>query len=304
MRRWRRGAAWRISRADFDSVMFCLSKGLGAPVGSMLVGSADFIEKARVNRKLLGGGMRQAGVLAAAGLVALEESPQAFAARSRKREASRARVWRRSKALRRSRRYRRISCSSIFRMDRATRKAGAHGGGVLRGARAAQNIVQPDGEIHGAHGDALRCGSRRESTGRWRGARGDGGAGAAQREISWQAGSDAYATGRPPRAGSDEAPASGYFSVYLLGARRRSPPSAAEGEKSYEGTARVRRAIFRFGFVHSAAALTMPARNSKSRSSKKAAGAPTDRGGAKVHGGGGKAPARSVDQRWARAMGA
>jgi threonine aldolase len=60
----------------FDSVMFCLSKGLGAPVGSMLVGSRDFIDKARVTRKLLGGGMRQAGVLAAAGLVALEESPK------------------------------------------------------------------------------------------------------------------------------------------------------------------------------------------------------------------------------------
>ena len=60
----------------FDSVMFCLSKGLGAPVGSMLVGSRDFIEKARVTRKLLGGGMRQAGVLAAAGLIALEETPK------------------------------------------------------------------------------------------------------------------------------------------------------------------------------------------------------------------------------------
>ena len=60
----------------FDSVMFCLSKGLGAPVGSMLVGSRDFIEKARTGRKMLGGGMRQAGVLAAAGLVALEESPK------------------------------------------------------------------------------------------------------------------------------------------------------------------------------------------------------------------------------------
>ena len=59
----------------FDSVMFCLSKGLGAPVGSMLVGSREFIEKARTYRKLLGGGMRQAGVLAAAGLVALERSP-------------------------------------------------------------------------------------------------------------------------------------------------------------------------------------------------------------------------------------
>ena len=60
----------------FDSVMFCLSKGLGAPVGSMLVGSKAFIEDARLVRKMLGGGMRQAGVLAAAGLVALEEMPQ------------------------------------------------------------------------------------------------------------------------------------------------------------------------------------------------------------------------------------
>jgi threonine aldolase len=59
-----------------DSVMFCLSKGLGAPVGSMLLGTRAFIDEARVWRKILGGGMRQAGVLAAAGLVALEESPQ------------------------------------------------------------------------------------------------------------------------------------------------------------------------------------------------------------------------------------
>lgn len=62
-----------------DSVMFCLSKGLGAPVGSMLLGEKDFIEEARAWRKLLGGGMRQAGVLAAAGLVALEESPKRLA---------------------------------------------------------------------------------------------------------------------------------------------------------------------------------------------------------------------------------
>ncbi len=59
-----------------DSVQFCLSKGLGAPVGSMLVGSADFIKEARVWRKRFGGGMRQAGILAAAGLIALEESPK------------------------------------------------------------------------------------------------------------------------------------------------------------------------------------------------------------------------------------
>ncbi|HLI34770.1 MAG TPA: GntG family PLP-dependent aldolase [Terriglobia bacterium] len=60
----------------FDSIMFCFSKSLGAPVGSMLVGSRKFIEEARLIRKMLGGGMRQAGVLAAAALVALEESPK------------------------------------------------------------------------------------------------------------------------------------------------------------------------------------------------------------------------------------
>src|ERR1700676_2482296 len=58
-----------------DSVMFCLSKGLGALVGSMIAGTKAFIEKARVYRKILGGGMRQAGVIAAAGLIALEKSP-------------------------------------------------------------------------------------------------------------------------------------------------------------------------------------------------------------------------------------
>ena len=62
--------------SGFDTVMFCLSKGLGAPVGSMLVGSKKHIDKARVFRKALGGGMRQAGVLAAAGLIALEEMPR------------------------------------------------------------------------------------------------------------------------------------------------------------------------------------------------------------------------------------
>lgn len=62
-----------------DSVMFCLSKGLGAPVGSMLVGSRAFIDQARVYRKSLGGGMRQAGVLAAAGLIALEKMPARLA---------------------------------------------------------------------------------------------------------------------------------------------------------------------------------------------------------------------------------
>ena len=58
-----------------DSVMFCLSKGLAAPVGSMIVGSKEFIEKGRIYRKMFGGGMRQAGVIAAAGLIALEKMP-------------------------------------------------------------------------------------------------------------------------------------------------------------------------------------------------------------------------------------
>lgn len=61
---------------DVDSVQFCLSKGLGAPIGSMLVGSRDLIAEARIWRKRFGGGMRQAGVIAAAGLVALQNSPQ------------------------------------------------------------------------------------------------------------------------------------------------------------------------------------------------------------------------------------
>jgi threonine aldolase len=70
-------AALGISAAELsagcDTVMFCLSKGLGAPVGSILVGSADTIVEARRVRKMFGGGMRQAGIIAAAGLVALEE---------------------------------------------------------------------------------------------------------------------------------------------------------------------------------------------------------------------------------------
>ena len=60
----------------FDSVQFCLSKGLGAPVGSMIVGTRSFIERCRSIRKMLGGGMRQVGILAAAGLIALEKGPK------------------------------------------------------------------------------------------------------------------------------------------------------------------------------------------------------------------------------------
>jgi threonine aldolase len=68
----------RIAR-DVDTVMFCVSKGLGAPVGSLLVGSAEAIKRAHGFRKRLGGGMRQAGILAAAGLIALEQMPRRLA---------------------------------------------------------------------------------------------------------------------------------------------------------------------------------------------------------------------------------
>ncbi len=70
------GKSVREITAKADTVMFCLSKGLCAPVGSLLVGTADAIAQGRLYRKRLGGGMRQVGVLAAAGLIALEEMPK------------------------------------------------------------------------------------------------------------------------------------------------------------------------------------------------------------------------------------
>ena len=73
-------AALRVAVNDIvepvDTVMFCLSKALGAPAGSIVAGPAALIDKGRLYRKRLGGGMRQAGVLAAAGLIALEETPR------------------------------------------------------------------------------------------------------------------------------------------------------------------------------------------------------------------------------------
>ncbi len=72
--------AYNVSPAEIisgaDSMTFCLSKGLGAPVGSILVGSKEFIKEAHRARKILGGGMRQAGVLASAGLIALHQMSQ------------------------------------------------------------------------------------------------------------------------------------------------------------------------------------------------------------------------------------
>jgi threonine aldolase len=66
--------------SNVDTVTFCLSKALGAPVGSMLAGPRRLMDEGRLLRKRLGGGMRQAGILAAAGLIALEESPKGLAA--------------------------------------------------------------------------------------------------------------------------------------------------------------------------------------------------------------------------------
>jgi threonine aldolase len=73
------GIGVRELTRGFSTVMFCLSKGLGAPVGSMLVGTFEQMDRARLIRKALGGGMRQAGILAAAGLIALEEGPKHLA---------------------------------------------------------------------------------------------------------------------------------------------------------------------------------------------------------------------------------
>ncbi|MGB7068382.1 MAG: GntG family PLP-dependent aldolase [Pyrinomonadaceae bacterium] len=70
------GASVAELTAHCDSVQFCLSKALGAPVGSILLGEKGFIDEARVWRKRFGGGMRQVGILAAAGLIAIEESPK------------------------------------------------------------------------------------------------------------------------------------------------------------------------------------------------------------------------------------
>jgi threonine aldolase len=73
--------------APFDSASVCLSKGLGAPVGSVLVGGAEFVKRARRARKLLGGGMRQAGILAAAGLFALRHNVSRLAEDHRRAHA-------------------------------------------------------------------------------------------------------------------------------------------------------------------------------------------------------------------------
>jgi threonine aldolase len=75
----KQGISLRAASAGFDTVSVCLSKGLGAPVGSVLLGPKAFIEQGKRWRKMLGGGMRQAGIIAAAGLYALEHNVQRLA---------------------------------------------------------------------------------------------------------------------------------------------------------------------------------------------------------------------------------
>ena len=75
------GISPRALAAPADSVTFCLSKGLACPIGSMVVGSREFVARARRGRKLVGGGMRQVGILAAAGLVALSDGPDGMIGR-------------------------------------------------------------------------------------------------------------------------------------------------------------------------------------------------------------------------------
>ncbi|MDR1107800.1 MAG: DegT/DnrJ/EryC1/StrS family aminotransferase [Spirochaetaceae bacterium] len=84
------GVEAREIAARADSVMFCLSKGLCAPVGSLLAGPRDFVREARYKRKIMGGGMRQAGILAAAGLIALRETGRLAEDHRRAKELARA----------------------------------------------------------------------------------------------------------------------------------------------------------------------------------------------------------------------
>src|SRR5262249_50778884 len=73
------GRSARALAAPFDSVSLCLSKGLGAPVGSLIAGDKEFVHRAHRRRKMMGGGMRQAGILAAAGLYALDHHVEGLA---------------------------------------------------------------------------------------------------------------------------------------------------------------------------------------------------------------------------------
>jgi threonine aldolase len=92
-------AALHVDAAEIakraDSVMFCVSKGLCAPVGSLLAGPKDFVAEARMKRKIMGGGLRQAGILAAAGIIALKQQTKRLAedhARARALEAALAKI--------------------------------------------------------------------------------------------------------------------------------------------------------------------------------------------------------------------
>ena len=135
-RPWRSACRPATLAAPADSVTFCLSKGLACPVGSVVVGSRDFIWRARRARKLLGGGMRQVGVLAAPGLIALRDGPAGHdrppGRGPRQRAPAGRRAWPASRASAASTRLGCARTSCIFRVpDRAAFLDGMAREGVL-----------------------------------------------------------------------------------------------------------------------------------------------------------------------------
>ena len=142
--------AARIAQ-NADTVMFCLSKGLGAPAGSMLAGSAEAIERGRLYRKRLGGGMRQAGVLAAAGLIALEEMPARLGEDHRQRQVPGGGAGAFARRLHRSRENRHQHRDLRYR--RFWHNAGAADCGGRSSRRA---LIGRGGNARTA-GDAFRC---------------------------------------------------------------------------------------------------------------------------------------------------
>ena len=141
--------------APVDTVMFCLSKALGAPVGSMLAGTREDMARARLYRKRLGGGMRQAGVLAAAGTDCARRPSAPAGARSRQRAISRGSAGEDSRDCNRSAQGR-----DQYPDLRRQRHRAFHSG-IQRAAQIARRADQRNQRPRDAHRDALRRGPRR-----------------------------------------------------------------------------------------------------------------------------------------------
>ena len=147
-----------------SSVQLCLSKGLAAPVGSMICGTAAFVDRARRMRKILGGGMRQAGVIAAPGIVALTEMVDRLAedhANARILAEGVAAAARRRRST--SRRCRPTSWSSRCRASAEAETLAGRGGGRGRAAVGLRRRPPADGDALRHHGGRLRQGSWRSS---------------------------------------------------------------------------------------------------------------------------------------------